>query len=288
MKRILFKKYLVILSMVSVCALTSCTEKMDDYPLENSETRCVIVGKITTETIAHKVMITRSAPYFNDKPLEPISGAIVTISDGTDTFSLIESTTELGSYFTNPDVFGIPGRTYTLNISNVNLLGDGVMESYTAMSELKPVTPLDSIDTRYNNRFHFWETIAWAKEPQETEDYYMFRAYIDNVLNSDSLLNYGITEDKFFNGSDIIGKLVYMFPEKDTIKLGKTIVTIDICGITKDYFLFLTEAQTMARPQNPMFSGPPANIRTNISNGAVGYFSAFSVASCSRKVKSQE
>jgi len=285
MKKIFQKIFNASIIFTIVSLGQSCTEKMDDYKLDSSYIRCVINGKITTDTTAHKVRITRSADYFSDKPLEPISGAIVSITDGTTIYPLTEHPTELGNYYTNNDVYGVSGKRYTLNVSNVNLLGDGVMESYTASSELNSTTPLDSIDTRYNDRFDFWETVAWATDPGETEDYYMFRAYIDGVLNSDSLLNLIITEDKFFNGSKINGTMVYMFPEKDTIVPGSSIVSIDICGITKDYFQFLTEAQTMATPQTPMFSGPPANIRTNLNNDAVGYFAAFSVASISRRVK---
>lgn len=283
MKKI-FKITYVLVALGFSLLISSCTEKID-FPLDdNGKVQCVIYGAITTDTTAHKIRISKTATYYSNKPVENISGAVVTISDGTKTFTLTESPTEPGNYFTEADVYGEPGKTYTLNVSNVNLLGDGVMHSYTAYSELKPVSPLDSIDTKYNSRFEYWETDAWAKDPS-TEDYYMFKAYIDGVLNSDSLLNLTITDDLLFNGSKINGKMVYVFPEKDTIKPGQSIVTIDICGITKDYFKFLTEAQTMARPQNPMFSGPPANVRTNLSNNALGFFTAYSVAKCSSIVR---
>ncbi len=283
MKNLFNIKYFVALFSF-VFLVHSCTEKID-FPLDdNGKVQCVIYGAITTDTTAHKIRISKTSAYYSNKPSETISGAIVSISDGVNTFPLTESPTEPGNYLTQPDVYGEPGKMYILQVSNVDLNGDGVLQSYTAQSELKPVTPLDSIDTWYNSRFDFWETDVWAKDPS-TEDFYMFKAYIDGVLNADSLLNLTITDDILFNGSKINGKSVYAFPEKDTIKPGLSIITIDICGITKDYFKFLTEAQTMARPQNPMFSGPPANVRTNLSNNALGYFAAYSVASCSKRVK---
>jgi hypothetical protein len=261
----------------------SCTEKMDNYKLGSTYVRCVVYGEITTDTTAHRVSLVRSADYFSNIPALPISGATLTITDGTNTFPLTESPTEPGNYFTDSSVYGVPGMTYTLNVENVNLLGDGDLKSYTASSELRPVSKIDSIDVVYNDRFEFWGVKAWANDPVGTEDYYMFKAYINGVLNADSLTNLIVTEDKFYNGSSTNGIMCYAFFEKDTIKVGYD-VRLDICGITEDYFKFISEAQTMANPQNPMFSGPPANIRTNFNNDAVGYFIAYSIASCSKKV----
>ena len=277
-------KYIAYYS-IAVTLITishSCTERIN-MDLNSTRTHCVIYGQITTDTTAHKVRVTKSADYFSNKPAEPISGAILTISDGTNIFPLTESSTESGSYFTSSDVYGEVGKTYTLNVSNVDLLGDGNLTSYTASSEIKPVSNIDSILTVFNESYKLWSVNAWAKDPAETEDYYMFLTRINGVLYTDSLSNLAVTEDKFYNGSYTNGIPCYMFAEKDTIKVGYD-VTLEICAITKDYFHFISEAQTMINPQNPLFSGPPANVRTNLNNDAIGYFAAYSKSSCTRKV----
>jgi hypothetical protein len=48
-------------------------------------------------------------------------------------------------------------------------------------------------------------------------------------------------------------------------------------NIGKDYYDFLIGAQAEIRGSNPLFSGPPANVKGNINNGAIGFFSAYSV-----------
>lgn len=270
---------LVLLSFVVF--FQSCTERID-IDLDSTFTRCVIYGEITTDTTAHKVRITRSADYYSNKPSEPISGASVSISDGTSNFFLSESLTEPGNYFTTSDIYGLPGKTYTLNVSNVDLNGNGALSSYTARSELKPVSSIDSIGAEYNSLWKIWEIKAWAKDPKESTDFYMFKVYINGVLNADSLRNLVVVEDKFFNGNFTNGITVYMVEGQDTIKTND-LITLDICGINKDYFHFVTEAQTMINPQIPLFSGPPANVRTNITNDAVGYFTAYSISSKSRR-----
>jgi len=273
---------LLAATIVSLLFIQSCTEKID-FKLGTTYTRCVIYGSITTDTTAHRVRITKSADYYSNKPPEAISGAIVTISDGTTTFPLTESLTETGNYYTASDVYGEVGKTYTLNVSNVDLLNDGNLTSYTASSEIKPVSKIDSIDTRYNSTFKLWMVKAWAQDPVETKDFYMFLTKINGVLYADSLANLVVTEDKYYNGSYTNGITCYAFTEKDTIKIGYN-VTLDICAITEDYFHFVNETQTLINPQNPLFSGPPANARTNISNNALGYFAAYSISSCTRKV----
>jgi hypothetical protein len=45
-------------------------------------------------------------------------------------------------------------------------------------------------------------------------------------------------------------------------------------AISEDYYYFYSELVDESGFQNPLFSGPPANIRTNIIGGGLGYFYA--------------
>jgi hypothetical protein len=273
----------VCAGLFAIMAIQSCTEKIDIH-LKSSSVRCIIYGEITTDTNSHYVRITKSADYYNSKPAKPVTGAKVNISDGIKTYPLTESLTLQGYYFTDTDVYGIPGRTYTLNVSNVDLLGDGNLESFSAVTELKPVIKIDSIDTEYNTRWDVWEVKAWATDPKETDDFYLFYIHINEKLYAASLANLVVTNDQFFNGNSTNGATVYYLDKIETIQKGDY-VTLDICCITRDYYNFITEAQTISRGQNPLFSGPPANVSTNLTNGAMGYFTAYSVSRASKIVK---
>jgi hypothetical protein len=50
---------------------------------------------------------------------------------------------------------------------------------------------------------------------------------------------------------------------------------VQMSSITKEYYNFIQEVQ-QAGIQIPFFSGPPANVEGNISNGGVGFFAAYS------------
>ncbi|PKP36333.1 MAG: DUF4249 domain-containing protein, partial [Bacteroidetes bacterium HGW-Bacteroidetes-15] len=208
-------------------------------------------------------------------------------SDGEEEFILWEDPEQQGVYFTDPTVYGVPGKTYTIYVDNVDLLGDGNLQSYTASSQLMPVASPDSIKVIYRQEWEDWAVQAYAQDPPETEDFYKFLVYVNNQLYSDSLLKIRLTDDALFNGSYTNGVEVYFIPGKDALSVGDT-VTAAICGISRDYYKYLIEAQTASSPSIPLFSGPPANPRSNFSNDAIGYFAAFSLSRASTIVEEQE
>ncbi|MCE5225970.1 MAG: hypothetical protein LLG05_08925, partial [Porphyromonadaceae bacterium] len=53
-------------------------------------------------------------------------------------------------------------------------------------------------------------------------------------------------------------------------------ITIEISRVEKGYYDFIMQCQQGIDGENPFFGGPPSNIDTNITMGAVGYFSSFS------------
>ena len=107
------KIFLFILSL-SVFILSGCEEIMD-LQFEGSGLKTLVVeGKITTDTTAHQVMLSWTGDFFNKPPQDMVTGAILTLSDGEKTFNLSE--TQPGIYSTDPDIYGEPGKTYTLNI----------------------------------------------------------------------------------------------------------------------------------------------------------------------------
>ncbi len=263
----------------------SCSEKIT-LELDSTSNRCVIFGQITTDTTAHVVTIHSSGDYFNNAPPRGISGAIVRISDGVEEYILQEVDTIPGRYITDNHVFGVPGRTYTLYVEDVDLNEDGALTSYQASSELLPVAEPDSINVFFRNEWKGWVVQAFAQDPPESKDYYKFLVWVNGVLNSDSLLNINVTDDTFFNGSYTNGVVIYyVFGESyNPFKVNDTI-TAGFCGITEDYYKFIIEAQVAARPSAPLFSGPPANPRTNFNNGALGYFTAFSISRATTVIK---
>ena len=85
--------------------------------------------------------------------------------------------------------------------------------------------------------------------------------------------------DDFFDGSYTNGITTQFLDDSNgtEIALPGDTVEFEINGITEEYYNFIIQAQTETFMSAPLFSGPPANIITNISNGALGFFTAYSI-----------
>ena len=258
----------LILLILLTTFISSCTERID-IELDESYTRLVVEGGITDQPGPHEVVLSFSGNYYENAPPRMVEGAVVSISDGMQTFPLTEVLP--GIYHTAADVHGIPGKTYTLTIEGVEINGEE--RSFTASSFMPPVGEVDSIKVGYRDDWEIWQVQLYAQDPT-TREFYLFKIYKNNELMTDTIDEYVITSDDFFNGNYTYGITVQWLPKAQAMP-GDTII-LEMASITEDYATFIWEVQTESGFSNPLFSGPPANISTNISNGAIGFFQASS------------
>ncbi|NOX47113.1 MAG: DUF4249 domain-containing protein [Chlorobi bacterium] len=255
--------------------LTSCTERID-IELDTTFSRLVIEGLVTTDTTSHQVMLSWSTDYYNPETPEGVSNAVVTIDDGFEIVTLQESTERAGLYETAPDYFGVVGRTYTLNVDLAEPINE--IYNFTATNELNYVAPIDSITLGYREHFRAYEVKIYAQDPPTT-DFYAFNIFKNNIHITDTIKKVSITDDQFFNGNYTNGAPVYFLRDDDPVDkvfVGDTII-LQMSGITETYFNFIKDVQSETFEfNNPLFSGPPANISTNLSGGAMGFFAAYS------------
>lgn len=259
-------------------SLWNCTERIE-IELDSTYTRLVVEGFITSDTAAHWVRLSETSDYFQNETAPAVSGAEVSIDDGAQVHVLTESDTAKGWYFTSPDYFGVPGRTYTLLIRNVDIDKNGEGEEYTAASTMNPVNPIDSIKIEwFDTFFSGYQVRIWAWDSPDP-DWYSFKVRKNGVLLTDTLYELIVQNDEFFNGSYTYGipsQFLSVDKPDEVVKVGDTI-TFEINGITEEYYNYIIEAQSQVFTQTPLFSGPPANISTNIDNGAIGFFEAYSI-----------
>jgi len=264
---------------LGLISLYSCTERID-IPLDESAVRLVVDGAITTDTAVQTVLLSSTSSYYYNQLTPRVSGAIVSISDGTTTFALNE--VEPGKYCSEASVYGVAGRTYTLNIKLASPIGGST--DYSAVSTLYPVVPLDSIGLLFHPEWSkdgIWEVKCYVQEPP-TVDFYRFMVLRNREMLTDSIKDWFVTDDKFFNGNYTNGATVAYLRQgspSEALNAGDT-VTVEVNSIGKGYANFIWEAQAELRGTNPLFSGPPANVKGNITNGAVGYFAAYSATRC--------
>ncbi|HYW95085.1 MAG TPA: DUF4249 domain-containing protein [Bacteroidales bacterium] len=282
------KRYTGIMMVAITLIFSSCTERIHDINLDSTFTHLVVYGEITTESKTQWVRLSTTANYFSNVALPVVSGAVIHVYDGTDSVKMVENDSIKGLYQTYSGYRGVPGKTYKLFINNVDVNNDGNRESYTAESFLPPENPVDSITLQYTSNLFGsgWNVNVWALDDADMKNYYAFKSYKNGVLLTDTLTEYIVQNDDLFNGSYTNGITAqYLSDSNGTEKAvpGDTI-TFELDGITAEYYRFIQEAQSESFGNNPIFSGPPANIVGNISNGALGFFTAYSISRASKVV----
>lgn len=268
-------RFLIIVFLCNM--VISCTERID-IELDESSVRLVVEGEVTTDTMAHKVVLTKTTSYFYDQESPPVTGASVSITAGERNIQLYEK--ETGVYYTDSTFYGTEGLTYTLKIALASQVGGHT--EYSASSYMNNAVRIDSSNLIFHPEWSdsgFYEVQCYLKDPP-TDDYYRFLIYRNGKILSDTLDEWFVTDDRFFNGSYVYGATVAFLDqgsENEKLKAGDEI-TLELNCLGRDYAGFLWEAQSELMGSNPLFSGPPANVTGNISNGAIGFFAAYTTS----------
>ena len=251
--------------------LLSCEELMDINLTGESDRILVVDGAITTNAKAHRVVLSYTGDFFRTNEKEMASGALVSITDGTDTFHLSEI--QPGEYVTDRFVSGKIGRTYTLDI----LLPDG--KQFTASDYLAACTDFDSIkqSVNYNTYSGYgYDVLFYGQEPEPEGNYYMYLLYINNDLYSDTITEISFASDEFVNGNYVSDLSVYRIRESD-LKANYNKVQLEMLSISRKYYEFLSALMIETAWRGSPWDGPPANLPGNVSNGAQGFFRASDV-----------
>ncbi len=259
-------------------AAVSCTERIE-LDLDETYSRLVVDGEITSETRAHRVKLTKSSSFLGEEPDPPVQGAIVKIWDSRSVWILKEHPNEPGNYYTDEDIKGIPGEKYNLDIQLPEEISGNT--HYTASCFMFPVAPLDSIGIEWMKQWEVWQIQCYVLDPPTT-DFYLFDILINDILVTDTINERFVIDDRFYNGSYTHGAGIgYLSPsEGENIQPGDKI-TVRIGRITKEFYDYFWMLVSETGYKNPLFGGPPANIKGNISSGGIGFFSAYGVSETS-------
>lgn len=262
----------------------SCTERIN-IDLDESNVRLVVEGSVTTDTMVHKVILSKTTSYYYNQKAPVVAGASVWIRGGGSIIQLHESAP--GVYETDSTFFGLVGETYILDIELDSAVGG--FSEYSATSVMSEKVNIDSLQLLFHPDWSengFWEVKCFFQD-SPAADYYRFLVSRNGKLITDTLDKWFVSDDRFFSGGYVEGASVAFLDqasEDEIINNGDT-VTIELNCIGRDYAGFIFEAQAELMGSNPLFSGPPANVPGNISNGAIGFFSTYTTSR--KKVKAE-
>lgn len=263
---------LVIATVVAGC------EETVQLDLDQVPQRVVIEGQLTDVPGRQFVRVTRTAGFYDTGSTDRVTDAQVIIRDDTGEEIAFahnpRGTSDSAGYYVPPAGYtGVVGRTYTMNVSFAG-------KTYEASDKLLRVTKIDSMLYRPNifrerdepSDGKIWELLIYAKEPQETEDNYLIKYYRNDslVYNNDTdvyvLNDYGVGEN-----IDGVPSAVYYAPGDKA--------RVEMYSLSRDGFLFYSDLLTVLNSDGGMFSPPPANPRSNIKGGALGFFQVSAMSS---------
>jgi hypothetical protein len=256
----------MIIIFIGALLLTSC-EDVINLPLKNASPQLVVQGSISNRTDTVKVILSKTTDYFNPGANTPVVNAQVNISDNAGHSYQLTGTAN-GIYYII-DTAGIPGRTYTLSVNT-----NGTV--YTATSQMPELVTIDSLaientlDRQNENAIE-----CFIKDPPDVANYYLVKVFRnDSLLNPNRII---ISSDKYYDGKSTqftfdAGRFgLDRFKPSDTLR----VVLFNIDRPTYDYFNTLRD---IINADSFLSTSTPANPTNNISDGALGYFAAWSVS----------
>ena len=254
-----------LIIVVLLVVFTACEEKID-LPLQTQNLNTIVVeGILTNEKINHKIRLSRPYGKQNEEPA-PVSGAVVSITDGSSSVLLVESPVGSGEYYT-PVVRAVFGRTYTLSIQ----FGGKV---YVAQDSSVPVEPLSALDYRKVNELY---TLNLNNSGQDAN-------FIDHHISwsNTSTCTAGSPCDGrvvFYDLKTIDVNEIFKPRKEDFNFPANSIVIRRKYSVSPAYKAFLRSMLSETEWRGAVFDVQRADVTTNLSNGAIGFFAVSTVVS---------
>lgn len=256
-------RLLVICCSLLVLFIISC-QKVININLNAASPAIVIVGNINDQPGPYTVTLSQTVNFSQPNTFPPVSGAFITIADNAGNTDTLVETSTAGTYNTKK-ITGVPGRTYTLTV-----VANG--QTYTSVSAMPQAVTFDTLvviqhigggfggfrhgsDTTYSAEAEF-------QDPATVISYYRFI----ETLNDTLLTNINSFSDQYSIGLYI----AYPLRAEGHPLLLDDSLKVEMQCIDKGTYLYLSTVGEASGSTNVT----PSNPVSNISNNALGYFSA--------------
>ncbi len=276
-------KYLSV--FISICFslsffLTSCEEEVE-WEVKKEQVLLVVEGQISNENKNHIVYLSRTSGLYEEVDKIPVNGASLSITDGTNSYDLIESAINDGMYETMDAFSGTPGTIYTLTI-DLDKPINGISH-YEASDIMKDpfifenaISYVDQIDfVSEEDSTYQMITYLYGQQPNSNENYYLGEIYKNDSIITDTITKSIIVNPLEWGTED--QDIVPLFYYEDSKKFVHHTLNFRLMSVSEEFYNFLREVNSASEEPDPLgLSGPLANVKSNIPN-ALGFFSAVAV-----------
>jgi hypothetical protein len=251
--------HLLLLLVITFCC--AC-KKLVDLNLDQGKQQLIIEGNIDNHAGVQSVRISRSLPVSASNNFPGVSGASVRVSDNLgNSFRFNETSPGVYTLF---NVAGHSGRTYTLNV-----IVDG--QTYTAKSTMPNPVPLDSLtasEDQFGNEKRTTVAVNY-KDPAQVLNYYLFKMTINGIR-----VTRIFSDSDFFTDGRVVKRDLYLTSNDEVEIMPKDNVGIEMQCIDLPVYTYWRTMEQQYSSGNPNDVTTPSNPPNNLSNNALGYFSA--------------
>lgn len=277
------KRRLLIIPIILLLIACEKDVVMDLTPDEGN--LLVVEANLTNEDTAQVIRLSLTADFYNENPPAAVTQAAVSVFINDDEY-IFEHSNDSSGYYVYEDTW-MPeiGDDFRLRILHED-------EEYTAESKLRPVIELDSISFEVNpfsaafgagNNFDI--VAHFAKINTGEINHFLFNYYHNGNLKTPNPRDKAVASDETISSYASVGVQTFDIQDKED----EDEITLEVRSISKKnlefYEIFFNQTDLSG---NPFAGPPPANLPTNISNGARGFFQVSAVSKASRTINLSE
>ena len=254
----------------------SCEEP---YHLEQDETesKVVIEGLLTDRADMQYIKVSRTADFYSSGPSPRITDAQVSVTDDLGNTLLYvhnprNHADSAGYYFPATPFAGEVGRVYHMTVDIGGTL-------YEASDKLLSITHIDSLKARIDgeeqadpeDEGRFYEVLIFTTEPQDEDNFYLFKFYRNDTLT------YENDSDIYYSDDKLLAESIEGIPAPSFFALND-MARVEAYSLSRKGYVFYNDLSSLINNDSGGMFGPiPSTPRTNLSNGALGFFQVSAV-----------
>ncbi|WP_410221876.1 DUF4249 domain-containing protein [Pedobacter sp.] len=252
--------------------LTGC-EDVITLKLDEPGDQYVIEAQITDQLKGAQVALSKVKNFNADNSFNGQSGALVSIEDESGTPYILTETSTKGIY-RNDLLKGAPSKAYKLKVQ----IAGKAFTATCIMPQKVVAQNAFAFELSLFDGPRLFTHVTYL-DPADRENYYRFLEYVNGVYTK----NITVTNDEFTNGK-LVKQMLWPneFTEETKLKKGDE-VKVEFLNIDKNIFKYWKSVKDGALGSSGNAS--PVNPVSNISGGAIGYFSAHTMQSITYTVK---
>jgi hypothetical protein len=251
--------------------LTGCEQPVT-LDLRQAPAKTVIEAQVTNQFGRQYVKVSRTTDFYAKGKAPRVTNATVTVSDSEGSqISFVHNPNNhpdsMGFYLPAVPFKGKEGVMYSLRVE-----ADG--EVYEGRDQLLSVIAIDSLKYRQNDSQarnprkagKIFELLMYAREPQDEVNFYLFKFF-----RNDSLTLFNNT-DIYFSNDDLLAERIDGVPSPVFYGKGDK-ARVEVYSLTRAGYVYYNDLWSLLNTDaGGMFGSVPSTPRTNLTNGALGFF----------------